>query len=69
MAIPSFKQFGTKLTKEEEQQVEKVIEEEGLEDQYEFQDAVIYLCIYTIGIFTGVALTLFVEFLELGVLT
>jgi len=69
MAIPSFKQFGAKLTKEEEQQVKKVIEEEGLEDQYEFQDAVIYLCIYTIGIVTGVALTLFIEFLELGVLT
>ena len=69
MAIPSFKQFGAKLTKEEEQQVKKVIEEEGLEDQYEFQDAVIYLCIYTIGIVTGVELTLFIEFLELGVLT
>ena len=69
MAIPNFKQFGTKLTKEEEQQVKKVIEEEGLEDQYEFQDAVIYLCIYTIGIVTGVTLTLFIEFLELGVLT
>ena len=69
MAIPSLKQFGAKLTKEEEQQVKKVIEEEGLEDQYEFQDAVLYLCIYTIGIVTGVALTLFIEFLELGVLT
>ncbi len=69
MAIPSFKQFGTKLTKEEEQQVKKVIEEEGLEDQYEFQDAVIYLCIYTIGIFTGAALTLFMQKIVLGALT